>query len=343
MAIASKNKGANIISSVVLRLTFSYLAILMTVSFLLSGLIYTTVTAEVTGRLSSLGTRIISNPDDTTQQRILRFQSEEAKETRQNIISFIIVLNISILILGGFASYAIASNTLGSIEAAHKAQARFVSDASHELRTPLAAMKSEMEASLHDKSITKNELKETLQSTVEEVDKMTGLTTMLLDLSHVNAIDFDPQSVEISHAIQSVIDRTDNSKKILLKPSRPAYIRGNEIALETVFNILIDNAMKYSPAKSKVIISITQNTNKVFIRVSNNGKGINKEDINHIFEHFYRGQNGSGKSQGYGMGLALAKEIVMHHSGRIDVKSTTGELTIFTVVLPKNSKSLSVI
>ena len=315
----------------------------MVVTFLLSGLIYTTITAELSGRLSNLGTRLIANPDDTTQQRILKYQSEEAQKMRHNIITFIIILNISIFILGGVASYSLASNTVGSIEAAHKAQTRFVSDASHELRTPLAAMKSELEATLYDKKVSKNELKETMQSMVEEVDKMTGLTTMLLDLSRVNTINYDPQSVEISHAIQSVIDRTENNRRIVLKPSRPAYIKGNEIALETVFNILIDNALKYSPAKSKINITVTQNANRVFVKVSNGGKGIKKEEISQIFEHFYRGENSSKNINGYGMGLALAKEIVKHHNGHIDVKSTTGELTIFTVVLPKNSKSLSVI
>ena len=67
------------------------------------------------------------------------------------------------------------------------------------------------------------------------------------------------------------------------------------------------------------------------------------KEISQIFEHFYRGENSSKNINGYGMGLALAKEIVTHHNGHIDVKSTTDELTIFTVVLPKNSKSLSVI
>ena len=73
----------------------------MVVTFLLSGLIYTTITAELSGRLNNLGTRLIANPDDTTQQRILKYQSEEAQKMRHNIITFIIILNISIFILVG--------------------------------------------------------------------------------------------------------------------------------------------------------------------------------------------------------------------------------------------------
>ena len=311
---------------------------------LFSGLIYITTTSELEGGLSNLGTRIVRSPNINTHKQVLRIQTEEVEKTRQRIISYLVLLNICVFILGGITSYLIAWRTLNSLEVIHKAQARFSSDASHELRTPLAAMKSELEATLYNKKSSKTELKETINSTLEEVDKMTGLTSMLLDLSHVNTIQYDTKPVEVNHAIQSVVDRLHIPQRLKLQNSRPAYIKGSEVALESVFNIIIDNALKYSTPDTPVTIEVGQTSNKVNVKITNEGEGINEEDIEQIFEHFYRGKNSTDKKlPGYGMGLALAKEIITHHGGRIDVKSTTGKLTIFTVVLPKNGKSLSVI
>ena len=315
----------------------------MVVSGFFSGLIYIAIDNEISGGMSNLGSRIIVDTDSLTQKQIIRIQNEESENARKRIVYYLYVLNMIILMFGGVASYLIARKTINSIETSHRTQIRFTADASHELRTPLAAMKSEIEASLYDKNITKTELRQTLESAVEEVDKMTGLTSMLLDLSRVNTIDFDEKPVEIQHAIQSTIDRIDSPNRINFKHSRPVYIRGNEVAIETVINILIDNALKYSSEKSKISIETTQSSSKVYIKVSNFGSGIAKEDIGQIFEHFYRGRNSIKNRSGYGMGLALAKEIVEHHNGRIDVKSTTGKLTIFTVVIPKSNRSLSVI
>lgn len=315
----------------------------MVVSFFLSGLIYITANNEISGGLSNFSTRVISNPDKTTQRQIDKLQDEEVANIRKRILTYLNILNISIFIMGGLASFMIASQTISTIEASHKAQVRFTSDASHELRTPLAAMKSELEASLLDKKITKSELRSSLESAVEEVDKMTELTAMLLDLSRVNTLSYDAKPVEVNHAVQSVVDRIGKPNRIKFKHTKPAYIKGNEIALETVFNILIDNALKYSSKNSKVTITVTQNTVKVFVSITNLGDGISSKDIDHIFDHFYRGENKNNKIAGYGMGLTLAKEIVNHHSGHINVKSTTGKTTTFTVVIPKNSKPLSVI
>ncbi len=318
------------------------MAILMVVALLLSGVIYAIFSNEVAGRLTNFSSRLVENPDLRTRQQIRLYQTEEAKEAEQSIVSFLVILNISILIMGGFVSYGLASSTISSVEAAHKAQARFTSDASHELRTPLAAIKSEIEAVLYSTKHSKKELEDTLGSVHEEIDKMSDLTAMLLDLSRVNTLVFDTSPVEVNHAVQTVVDRLNQPDRIVYTPSNPIYIKGNELALETVFNILIENALKYSPAKSPVKITVKQSGGRVYVSVTNTGSGIAKADIPHIFESFYRGNTINIKqTKGHGMGLPLAKEIVEHHGGRIDVKSTTGKKTIFTVVLPKNTRPLS--
>lgn len=298
----------NFFSAAILRLTFSYLVILMSVSVLLSGIIYVVMYRELSSNLSSL-----------------------------------YLLNLTILIIGGITSYLIAKKTIDSLEKSQNSQIRFIADASHELKTPLTALKSEIEATLYYKKSTKEDFKRALESAVEEADKMSELTSMLLELSRVNTLGYDEKPVEINHAIQTVVDRSQFNDRIEYKCSRPAFMKGNEVALETVFSILIDNALKYSLKKSKIYVGVTQSNSRIMIKITNQGQGITKKDMEHIFDHFYQGGGSGVKKSGYGMGLALAKEITEHHSGHINVKSTTGESTTFTVVLPKNSRNLSVI
>ncbi|MBR6766113.1 MAG: GHKL domain-containing protein, partial [Clostridia bacterium] len=115
-------------------------------------------------------------------------------------------------------------------------------------------------------------------------------------------------------------------------------VQGDELRLQQVFTNLIDNAVKYSPNDTTVTVKLTQTLNHAVILVSDQGIGISQKDLTHIFERFYRVDKArSRQAGGTGLGLSIVKQIIEQHKGSIEVKSTPGEGTSFTVTLPLNS------
>ena len=112
--------------------------------------------------------------------------------------------------------------------------------------------------------------------------------------------------------------------------------KADKISIIELIVILLDNAIKYSPKKSVVVISSELQRNKVVLSVSDKGVGISYKDLPHLFDRFYRADSSRNKSEveGYGLGLAIAKEIIDKHKGTISVRSILGKGSTFTVSLP---------
>jgi signal transduction histidine kinase len=106
--------------------------------------------------------------------------------------------------------------------------------------------------------------------------------------------------------------------------------------LEEAIVTLLDNAIKYSPKNSEVRVSATKNQKFAHLSITDEGPGIDKKDLPHIFERFYRSDKArcKNKEQGYGLGLAIAKKIVDLHAGKISVDSKNNKGSVFTICLP---------
>jgi two-component system sensor histidine kinase CiaH len=335
-------------ASATFKLTGWYLLILMATSILFSFLIYELSTNEISSQLESLQIRVLGTnktltlPGPVTLNDIRLNQTNEAKTS---IFFGLLYMNLGVLALGGVGSYVLARRSLQPLERAHEAQSRFTSDASHELKTPLAVMKSEIQVALRDESITKAELKELLESNVEEVDKLTKLSSALLELSRLdNEYKLQHEPTDIARLIASQVKSLGvaEDRISVTVPKTAVYVDGNEAMLGDLISILIDNALKYSPDDSEVTISIGTNGRTCKIFVTNQGDGIPKEDLPHIFERFYRvdkARTSSNQTRSYGLGLSLAKKIVDLHDGDITVSTTPRELTLFTVALPQLRKN----
>ncbi len=325
--------------SATLKLTGWYLLILMSISIVFSLAIYTIASQEVGNRLQDLQSRyeqtIIPSSIDQHYSDIRDRQNNMANA---NLFLSLVYVNIGILILGGIGSYVLARRTLQEIEEAHEAQSRFTSDASHELRTPLAVMKSEIEVMLRDSRASKQDLRDTLSSSLEEVDKLSRLSKVLLQLSKVDNTDIPMSSLVLKPILRDVIKRQNQpAKRIKLAGAStipPAL--GNKDSIEELCMILTENALKYSPADSIVTIKLSRRSNKACIEVINAGKGISANHLPHIFDRFYRADSSrtNGNQAGHGLGLALAKKIVEIHHGDLSVTSAPNHATTFTVLLP---------
>jgi signal transduction histidine kinase len=322
--------------SATLKLTGWYLLILMVTSIIFSMAIYESTFSEVTFRLDRLQNSLRLEPG-FVPDRPNSLTASEASDASAHIVTELLYANLVILVGGGFISYFLARRTLKPIEEAHEAQTRFTSDASHELRTPLAAMKSEIEVALRDKNSTKEELQSVLKSNIEEVDKLTSLSEMLLNLSRLDHDKLELTAIDIVDLAKQAAEIYDKSnRRVVIKAVQHPYVEANEAAVLELISVLVDNALKYSPEDSKVYIAISASNRHAKLSVKNSGPGIDAEALPHIFDRFYRADNSRAKhvNKGYGLGLALAKKIVEINKGQLTATSTPDKTTIFSVDLP---------
>ena len=335
-------------ASATLKLTASYLIILIVISVLFSFIIFELSTSEISNRLERLQIRMegtsktIILPGPVTLNDIRVNQTNEAKTS---IFVGLLYMNIAVISIGGIGSYILARRTLKPIEEAHEAQSRFTSDASHELRTPLAVMMSEIQVAMRDPNMKKADYRELLESNLEEVHRLTELSQSLLQLSRLDYDNVDRSDrVNIEVSMRAAVKGLNISSKRLQyeQPKRPILVDGNESMIGDLLRILLDNAVKYSPAGSPITLTSSSNGRNCKLSISNQGDGIAKEDIDKIFDRFYRGEKSRtshSKVGGYGLGLSLARKITAVHDGSISVVSTPGKQTTFTVTLPHVRKN----
>lgn len=337
-----------------LRLAGLYLGIIMTISLFFSASLY-----QLSMQEFNLGLRnakpIISSFEDplaagTEEGAVARLKARLQAEyeaqynhAKQRVLTRLTLINLAILIGGGFLSYYLARRTLKPIEEAHEAQSRFTADASHELRTPLTAMQSEIEVALMDPKLTLGQAKERLRSNLEELAKLTALSEGLLRLSHLENKEIRKEPVELeqvtNQALSRVLPRAE-AKNILISSKVPGGLQtlADEVSLTEALVILLDNAIKYSPNKTEITITSSSSPRHASLSVHDHGMGIKATELPHIFERFYRADSARSKQQvqGYGLGLAIAKDIVTLHGGTIGVQSRPGEGSVFTIQLPKH-------
>lgn len=325
--------------SATLKLTAWYLAIIMAISLVFSVVIYQINFHEVNVRLENLEEAIKSRFDTQTPQTFIdetglrQIQSDQA--ALQMLLS-LLYINIFILVAGGAGSYFLARRTLHPIEEAHEAQSRFTSDASHELRTPLAAIKAEIEVALRDKVIDPIEARELLESNLEEVEKLIQLSEMLLSLSRLDYNTLTKEKLDLPEVLKIALKPHKSLiKRFDITMRKGAFVEGDKAAITELITILIDNALKYSPDRSKISIRIFQRLRTIGFEISNSGPQIDEKALPHIFDRFYRGDVSRTNStkNGYGLGLAIAKRIIDVHEGDIFVQSSK-EKTTFTFHLP---------
>lgn len=326
--------------SAALKLTGWYLAIIMLLSIGTSAALYH-VSSNDLGRNARRQMGFFNNylaPGDLDNFSQLRQNQldQDLSHLRSNLFLF----NVGVLVFGGGASYALARRTLRPIEDSHESQKRFAGDASHELRTPLTSMQTEIEVALRNSGLTKADAVNLLKSNLEEVAKLKALSEGLLHLSSTDGIEDLDQAVslkEVSRQAMERIEKPAKTKRININNLvKDITVRGNHQHLVDLVAILLDNAVKYSPAGSQVTLSSARHDKRAALSIADKGAGIAKADLPNIFERFYRADVSRSKAQaaGYGLGLAIAKKITDLHSGSIDVKSAPGHGSVFTVHLP---------
>lgn len=335
-----------------LKLTAWYLVIIMIISLSFSGIIYFAASREF-NRILYVQQFRQQNPqirprpfeDDFFQRSITNLYKpdpEVIKQARIRVLAGLFGINLIVFILSSMAAYFLAGRTLTPIKKMVDEQNRFITDASHELNTPLTALKTSMEVNLRDKKLNLEKAKNVLQSNLDDVDSLQLLSDELIGLAKYQkpngSLNFE--KVLLSQIIQKAIEKIKplaNKKNILITTKIPnVYVKADTKSLTELFVILLDNAVKYSKDKKPITITAQKSDSKVKIKVADKGIGITKEDLRLIFDRFYRADKSRTKqgALGYGLGLSIAKRIVILHQGIIDVESNLDKGTVFIIDLP---------
>lgn len=318
-----------IFQNATIKLALWYLLILMSVSLIFSIIIFQITRSEVeTGFEKFISRRISPTESIIVPASATKEQTELAVA---NLIASLGYLNLIVLVCGGAGAYFLARQTLKPIENAHEVQSRFVSNASHQLRTPLAIIKAETELALADSSASKTELRNILSSNLEEVNHLTKLSSMLLNLSKNDDLMGESlESVDLQKLIRSIVKKQSIDKRTKISSGKNIQIVTHQVAIKEVLNILIDNAIKHSPKNSPIKIDLAKSKNQIDIIISNQGKELSREQRQHIFERFYR----TNDSKGYGLGLPLAKQLTASLGGELNILDSRTNQTTFLLKLP---------
>ncbi|HLU83060.1 MAG TPA: HAMP domain-containing sensor histidine kinase, partial [Trueperaceae bacterium] len=229
------------------------------------------------------------------------------------------------------------NNMLDRLQESFETQRRFTADASHELRTPVTAIAGHASYLVRRTNPTAEQV-DSLTVIRREAERMGKLVNDLLELARADAgftVNKAPINiVEVAEEALKDISKLPGEAKVqLTAPSPLAEVLGDAERLKQVILNLVQNAL--NAGAKNVTVSVSQEAKQVRVEVLDDGSGIPAEALQHVYERFFRVDGArSGRGNGSGLGLAIVRWIVTQHEGTVNVESSLGEGTVFTVLLP---------
>lgn len=232
----------------------------------------------------------------------------------------------------------VLNEMLDRLDRSFAAQRRFVADASHELRSPLTVLKGSMDVALR-REREAADYRQVLASSREEVERMSALAENLLTLARTDSglppDQFRP--VDLGAVLRHVVERSRDAAAAagldLRLEAAPVTTRGDAGLLERAVGNLVENAVKYAAAGSRIVVRCRSTDGLASVDVEDDGPGIAPEHAAHVFERFFRGDPAHSQRSGAGLGLPIASAIAQAHGGVLElVRAAPG--TLFRLVLP---------
>ncbi len=217
---------------------------------------------------------------------------------------------------------------------------QFSIDVSHELKTPLTILKGETELALR-KERTNEEYKRSMQSNLEEIDRMSRIIDDLLLLSKAETKDIgmNLEKVDLRDLLADVcmnmkLFGENKGVEIVVRELEDIRLVGDELKLRRMITNVVENAIKYGHRGGHVMVSSYKQNGFACVNVEDDGPGISPGDIKYIFDRFYRADRSRKRESGSGLGLSISKWIAEAHKGSIDVQSRPAAGSVFTIKLP---------
>ena len=240
----------------------------------------------------------------------------------------------------------VINSMLDRIERSYNSQKQFVSDASHELRTPIAVIQGYVNMLRRWGKSDPEVLEEGINAIAQETESMKELVESLLFLARHDKktlmMEMEPfDALDVLTELHREAAMVTPEDTFILSPAESCPMEGDRSMVKQVMRILCDNAVKYTPNGGIVTLSIRKEPGWVTLSVADNGPGIPADELPKIFERFYRADEARrSDTSGHGLGLYIARIIVMAHGGKLRVRSKVGEGSTFFVVLPDKQESL---
>jgi heavy metal sensor kinase len=230
---------------------------------------------------------------------------------------------------------------LDRLERSFDEMRRFTADASHELRTPLAVIRNEAEVAL-GQPLNDVEKQELLGNILEECQRLTWITDQLLILCRQDAgvSQLPRESVDFAELVKGVTDTMrplaeSKGQRLTTATNGAVVVQGDPVRLRHVIYNLVDNAIKYTPLRGSVNVSIAVRDSVARLVVADTGIGIPPEHLPHVFERFYRVDKARSRAEGgAGLGLSIVQSIVAAHGGSVEIASQPGSGTQCVVEIP---------
>jgi signal transduction histidine kinase len=245
------------------------------------------------------------------------------------------------ILLSAAGGFVLAGRALVPIRRSVDTQRRFLSDASHELRTPVTTIRANNELLLRHPEQTIEQNLPQLEAIAAETGQMAALVNDLLTLARADEgrVELLKEQFDLSDLLAGVGRDMEALAELrgvdFMIDLREVQVRGDRTRLRQLAVILLDNAMKFTPAGGRVTLRCTRSGRRAELSVSDTGPGIGREHQGRVFDRFYRADAGRARSEGgTGLGLAIARWIAEVHGGRIGLDSAPGKGSTFTVRIP---------
>lgn len=267
-----------------------------------------------------------------------RALSDQDRLLRQLLIGLVGLGAISAVLMG-LGSWWLAGRSLRPTQEAWERQQAFIANASHELRTPLTLIRASAEVAQRGLP-THDERRALIGDILTECDHMSRLVEDLLLLSRLDAghLKLERQQIalpELLADMQRQVGRLADERSIrLMLDNASGAVWGDPTRLRQVLLILLDNALRYTPAGGVIHLAAQPQGRHVYITVADTGSGIAPEHLPHVFERFYQADSARGSRGGSGLGLSIAKALIEAQHGQIRLESRLGEGTRVTLILP---------
>lgn len=260
----------------------------------------------------------------------------------QSLIINSLMIGCTALVVFFFASIFLSRWAVRPVELAWKKQRQFVADASHELKTPLTIILSNAEMLSAPETFTDKKKSRRMEHIRAEAARMKKLVDDLLTLAKTDGtkgimvrerVDFSFLMTRTILTFEPIV--FDDRKKLTYKVQENIFVAGEAQRLQQLLSILLDNAVKYCPSGGLIWISLNEIDKKnALLTVFNDGEPIPKEEIAQIFQRFYRIDQSRSARGSFGLGLAIAENIVREHDGKLWVESDDENGNSFFVSLP---------
>lgn len=234
------------------------------------------------------------------------------------------------------------------VDNSQRSQRDFVANVSHELKTPLTSIQGFAQALLDNTADSPEARKQAAQIIYDEAGRMRRMALDLLDLARLEAgtADLNMSPVDAGVLLRGTAEKFSLQAQkanvdlhVNVPNDLPALI-GDGDRLAQVFTNLVDNALKFTPANGRVVLSARSAGAWMEVEVADSGVGVESEALPRLFDRFYQADpsRAGGEGHGAGLGLAIAREIAQAHGGKIGVRSSVGHGTTFTIHLPLANK-----